>query len=86
LIIATAGGYTISTKISEYLKNIVTSNIKIVRTSRLGHGITSKTHLENEYNFIASETLNANKSRILLMLLIKYKIKNNDLQDYFNKY
>lgn len=86
IIIATAGGYTLSTKISDYLKNIVTSNIKIVRTSRLGHGITAKTHLENEYSFIASETLNANKSRILLMLLLKYKIDNSNLQDYFNQY
>ncbi|PKI22787.1 L-asparaginase [Staphylococcus succinus] len=86
LILATAGGYTISNKITEYLKNVEISNIKIVRTSRLGHGITTKTHLENKYNFIASETLNANKSRILLMLLIAYKIQDEELQNYFNQY
>ncbi|MBF7024107.1 asparaginase [Staphylococcus kloosii] len=86
IVLSTAGGYTLSDNMLSGLEKLNSSSFPIVRTSRLGHGIVAKTYLEDNYNLIASETLNANKSRILLMLLLSHKIDLDDFQFYFNNY
>lgn len=70
------------------VENALKSGVTIVRSSRVGSGITSRNGEadDDKYGFISADNLNPQKARILLMLALT---KTNDvkkIQDYFWAY
>lgn len=88
IIHAGVGNGNIHKNIFNQLANASENGILVVRSSRVPTGPTTPDAEvdDDKYHFIASQELNPQKARILLMLAL---IKNNDwqtIQTYFNEY
>lgn len=88
IIHAGVGNGNIHKNIFNQLANASKNGILVVRSSRVPTGPTTPDAEvdDNKYHFIASQELNPQKARILLMLAL---IQNNDwqtIQTYFNEY
>jgi L-asparaginase/Glu-tRNA(Gln) amidotransferase subunit D len=62
--------------------------VVIVRASRVGQGIVARNGEANddELDFVVSDTLNAQKARILLMLALTKTANTKDIQRMFYVY
>lgn len=70
----------------EALGEAVKKGIPVVKSSRVGNGIVTRVADDDKYGFIAGDTLNPQKARILLMLALT---KTNDaavIQRIFDEY
>ena len=68
------------------LAEAVKKGIPVVKSSRVGNGIVTRVSDDDKYGFIAGDTLNPQKARILLMLALT---KTNDaaaIQRMFDEY
>jgi len=68
------------------LAEAVKKGIVVVKSSRVGNGMVTRVADDDKYGFIAADTLNPQKARILLMLALT---KTNDpalIQKYFDEY
>lgn len=88
IVHAGVGNGNIHKNIFDKLIDASVSGILVVRSSRVPTGPTT---LDNEvddakYQFIASQELNPQKARILLMLSILKKDTWQKIQEYFNEY
>lgn len=86
IVVATAGGYTVSEAAKEGMVHAVKQGVIIVRSSRLVSGIVSRTVMDDQYKFIAAEALNPQKARILLMLSLTKTNNKEEIQQYFQTY
>ena len=88
IVHAGVGSGNIHKDIFPVLEKARKKNIQVVRSSRVPPGTST---LDNEvddahYQFVASQQLNPQKARVLLMLALT---KTNDwkqIQEYFNEY
>ena len=60
------------------LGDVIKKGIPVVKSSRVGNGIVTRWAEDDKYGFIAGDTLNPQKARILLMLALT---KTNDLKE-----
>lgn len=68
------------------LSELTKKGIPVVKSSRVGNGIVTRIADDDKYNFIAGDTLNPQKARILLILALT---KTNDMkviQRIFDEY
>ena len=68
------------------LAEVAKKGIPVVKSSRVGNGIVTRVADDDKYGFIAGDTLNPQKARILLMLALT---KTNDaaaIQRIFDEY
>ena len=68
------------------LAEAVQKGIPVVKTSRVGNGIVTRVADDDKYGFIAGDTLNAQKARILLMLALTKTTDPKEIQRIFNEY
>ncbi|MGL4292509.1 MAG: L-asparaginase 2 [Bacteroidales bacterium] len=88
IVHAGVGNGNIHVNMFEPLANAAKSGIVVVRSSRVPTGPTT---LDNEvddakYHFVASQELNPQKARVLLMLALLKTNDWNQIQEYFNNY
>lgn len=86
IVVATAGGYTISKQAEAGIHDAINKGVIIIRSSRLNTGIVSRTDMDNQHGYIVSESLNPTKARILLMLALSLTNDKNEIQQYFHIY
>ncbi len=70
------------------VENALKNGVVIVRSARVGSGIIARNGEANDdkYGFIASDNLNPQKARILLMLALTKTTNVNEIQQMFWKY
>ena len=86
IVVATAGGYTVSEKAKDGMDDAVKQGVIVVRSSRLASGIVSRTAMDDQSKYIAGEALNPQKARILLMLALTKTNNKEEIQQYFYTY
>lgn len=86
IVVATAGGNTVSEKARDGLDYAVKQGVIVVRSSRLPSGMVSRTAMDHQYEFIAAELLNPQKARILLMLALTKTSNKEEIQQFFHMY
>ncbi len=86
IIVATAGGYTISKQAEQGIQDALKKDVVIIRSSRLSTGIVSRTNIDNEQDYIAADSFNPQKARILLMLALNVTNDKDEIQHLFQKY
>ncbi|MCM3790053.1 type II asparaginase [Domibacillus indicus] len=86
IVVATAGGYTISKQAEAGIHDALNKGVIVIRSSRLNTGIVSRTDMDNQHGYIVSESLNPPKARILLMLALSLTNDKNEIQQYFHIY
>lgn len=86
IIIATAGGYTISKEAESGIHDALKKGVIIIRSSRLSTGIVSLTKMDQQNEYIVAESLNPQKARILLMIALSSTKDKNEIQKFFNRY
>jgi L-asparaginase len=62
--------------------------VVVVRSARVGNGIIARNGEadDDKYGFVASDNLNPQKARILLMLALTKTSNPKEIQDIFYKY
>lgn len=85
LIIAGAGAGLMSLPWKEKVRE-VSGRIPVVRTTRIGNGIVSREHCDNNTGTIAGYTLSPVKARILLSLALLNTTDVKELQILFRSY
>jgi len=68
------------------LGEAVKKGIPVVKSSRVGNGIVSRIAEDDKFGFIAADTLNVQKARILLMLALTKTTDLKEIQRMFNEY
>jgi L-asparaginase len=70
------------------VENALKNGVVIVRSARVGSGIIARNGEANDdkYGFIASDNLNPQKARVLLMLALTKTTDVNEIQQMFWKY
>lgn len=86
IVVATAGGNTVSEQAMDGMDNAVKQGVIIVRSTRLSSGIVSRTKMDDQHEYIAAEALNPQKSRILLMLALTKTNVIKEIQQFFHMY
>jgi len=86
IIVATAGGYTLSGQARSGIHDALDQGLIVVRSSRLNAGIVSRTPMDDQSGYITSESLNPAKARILLMLALESTKDRDKIQKYFQYY
>lgn len=86
LVVAGFGHGNIFVETKEFLKEAVKNGIAVVRSSRTGTGMVTAVPDYDDYGFVAADTLNAQKARILLMLALTQTNKPEDLREIFARY
>ena len=86
IIVATAGGYTISKEAESGIHDALRKGVMIIRSSRLSTGIVSRTKMDQQHEYIVAESLNPQKARILLMLALSLTNDKDEIQQFFNMY
>ena len=84
IVVATAGGNAVSEKARDGMDHAVKQGVIVVRSSRLSSGIVSRTAMDDQHEYIASESLNPRKARILLMLAITKTNNKEEIQQFFH--
>lgn len=62
------------------------TGVVIVKSSRTGNGIVTRVGEDDKYSFVAGDTLNPQKARILLMLALTKTSNPAEIQRMFNEY
>ena len=88
VVIAGMGNGNISTEVAETLAEIVSSGVIVVRSSRVGSGDVGRNiEMDDDgLNFVASDQLNPQKSRVLLQLCLAHGLNTGSIQDAFYRY
>ncbi|MES3022222.1 MAG: type II asparaginase [Pseudomonadota bacterium] len=88
LIHAGVGDGSLASKVVPALKAARAKGVIIVRASRVGQGILARNGEANddELDFVVSDTLNAQKARILLMLALTKTASTKEIQRMFYTY
>ena len=88
IVIAGVGNGNMNAAMLKACKRAVKKGVVVVRSTRLPSGfvIRNEEINDDEYGTIASDDLNAPKSRILLMLCLNQGIEKDKIQDFFYKY
>jgi len=88
IVIAGMGNGNISTGVAQALADIVSSGVVVVRSSRVGSGDVGRNiEMDDDgLNFVASDQLNPQKSRVLLQLCLAHGLKGGAIQDAFYRY
>jgi L-asparaginase len=68
------------------LAEVVKKGIPVVKCSRVGNGIVTRVADDDKYGFIAGDTLNVQKARILLMLALTKTNDPKEIQRIFDEY
>ena len=68
------------------LAEAVKQGIPVVKSSRVGNGIVTRIADDDKYNFVAGDTLNPQKARILLMLALTKTKDPKEIQRIFDEY
>lgn len=68
------------------LGEAVKKGIPVVKSSRVGNGIVTRIADDDKYNFVAGDTLNPQKARILLMLALTKTADPKEIQRIFDEY
>lgn len=83
LVVTGLGHGTIPTQVRELFKNC---KIPVVRASRTNSGMVTRLASDTEGPYLASDSLTAEKARILLMLGLTQTKNLAQLQNYFGEY
>ena len=88
IIHAGVGDGSLATKVVPALKAARANGVLVVRASRVGQGILARNGEANddELDFVAADTLNPQKARILLMLALTKTSDTKEIQRMFYKY
>lgn len=88
IIHAGVGDGSLAAKVVPALKDARTKGVIVVRASRVGQGILARNGEANDdqLDFVVSDTLNAQKARILLMLALTKTASTKDIQRMFYTY
>ena len=88
IIHAGVGDGSLAAKVTPSLTAARKQGVLIVRSSRVGQGIVARNGEANddELDFVASDTLNPQKSRILLMLALTKTSDSKEIQRMFYTY
>ncbi|MET0857583.1 MAG: type II asparaginase [Telluria sp.] len=88
IIHAGVGDGSLAAKVVPALKSARQKGVVVVRASRVGQGILARNGEANddELDFVVSDTLNAQKARILLMLALTKTSNTKDIQRMFYTY
>lgn len=88
IVIAGMGNGNISTEVAQTLADIVSSGVVVVRSSRVGSGEVGRNiEIDDDgLDFVASDQLNPQKSRVLLQLCLAHGLKGDSIQDAFYRY
>ncbi|EKF34795.1 type II asparaginase [Bacillus xiamenensis] len=86
IVVAAAGNGTMSTEAIKGAKEAVKKDVVIVRSSRVGNGIVTHEKMDDELHFVSSDSLNPQKTRILLMLALTKTKDPDKIQAYFEQY
>ncbi len=85
IVVAGSGDGGMSTKSTEKAKEAGKKAV-IVRSSYVGDGTVNNRATDAENNFVAADSLNPHKSRILLMLALTQTNDPKKIQEFFNEY
>lgn len=77
IVVAGSGNGSLSGQAREGAIDAAKKGVAVVRSSRVGSGIVTRSASDDTNNFVASDSLNPQKARILLMLTIRRKFKNS---------
>jgi L-asparaginase/glutamin-(asparagin-)ase len=82
------GDGSLAGKVVPALKAARQQGVLIVRASRVGQGIVARNGEANddELDFVAADTLNPQKARILLMLALTRSTDSKEIQRMFYRY
>lgn len=88
LVNAGVGDGSLADSVKAALSNARKQGVLVVRSSRTGNGITARNGEVNDdqYDFVVSDTLNAQKARILLMLALTKTSDSKEIQRMFFEY
>ncbi|MFC1771094.1 type II asparaginase [Candidatus Margulisiibacteriota bacterium] len=88
IIVAGTGNGNPSPSLMEYLIDARKKGVHVVRSSRCGSGITTKASEvdDQKQRFISANSLNPQKSRVLLMLALTKTNNWQEIQKYFDTY
>jgi L-asparaginase type II len=88
LIHAGVGDGSLASNVVPALKNARAKGVVVVRASRVGQGILARNGEANDdaLDFVAADTLNAQKARILLMLALTRTNNTREIQRMFYTY
>lgn len=86
IVVAALGHGNLHKNMIPALADIAAQGIPVIRSTRVANGIVSSNHLDKEYNFIAADSLNPQKARILLMLSLLTTNKPEEIRENFAKY
>jgi L-asparaginase/glutamin-(asparagin-)ase len=88
IIHAGVGDGSLASRVTPALTTARKKGVVIVRASRVGQGIVARNGEANddELDFVVSDTLNAQKARILLMLALTKTANTKDIQRMFYVY
>jgi L-asparaginase len=88
IIHAGVGDGSLANQVKPALIEVRKNGVIIVRSSRVGNGIVARNGEANddELDFVVSDTLNAQKARILLMLALTKTSDTKEIQRMFYMY
>jgi L-asparaginase len=86
IIIAAPGNGSISKATQKSATDAQKQGLAIVRSSRVGSGVVNRLTSDDSNKFIAADSLNPQKARILLMLALTRTSDPQQLQKYFDEY
>ena len=86
IVIAAFGHGNLHINIKPALIKIARSGIPVVRSTRVGNGIVSRSANDTDNKFIAADSLNPQKARILLQLALLRTKSPEEIQRMFDEY
>ncbi len=86
IVVAGFGHGNIFADTKEFLAEAAERGVAVVRSSRTGTGMVTKVPGDDEFGFIAADSLNVQKARILLMLALTHTNDPEDLRQIFARY
>ena len=87
IVYAGMGNGSLPAPVEEKLAQAVKDGVTVVRSTRGYAGqVTYAEHSYEEAKILRSESLNPQKARILLQLALQQKLKNDEIQDWFNRF
>ncbi|WP_134702662.1 type II asparaginase [Ammoniphilus sp. YIM 78166] len=86
IVVAGSGNGSLSGQAREGAIDAAKKGVAVVRSSRVGSGIVTRSATDDTNNFVASDSLNPQKARILLMLALTQTNDPKKIQAFFNEY
>ncbi|MDQ0246352.1 L-asparaginase/Glu-tRNA(Gln) amidotransferase subunit D [Bacillus fengqiuensis] len=86
IVVAGSGNGSISSNAMEDVKYAVGKGVVVTRSSRVGSGIVTHGAVDDQNGLVSSDSLNPQKSHILLMLALTQTKDPKIIQEFFNEY